>query len=301
MILSDKLIKEFAKQIIGETQDNKRQTAQVLGTVKVDRNELFVKIDGSDIFTPVEYTVGYSEGDRVIVQLKDRTATIIGNYSDPSTSNSVVYDELNNKRLMYAYAMDESGNGFSLTNNTLPYRGMNINYYDSYILANPQPTESDFGNGEGFYILVDGEYIEQSNESYDPELEYYILASQPEDPSSYIWEINPYYASRMASDYISENYEEQIDGIKVSSPNFDSTTYLGLTATKMAFYSLNKLQASFGYNQKFASYGMEAPNVLIKGNGSGLRFDNEKEDTDETRGRFVFVVRDNGHLSLKPL
>lgn len=90
MILSDKLIKDFAKQIIGETKNNTKQTTQVLGTVKTDGNKIFVKFDGSDFLTPVEYTVGYSEGDRVIVQLKDRTATIIGNYSDPSVSDSVV-------------------------------------------------------------------------------------------------------------------------------------------------------------------------------------------------------------------
>lgn len=299
MNVSSKLYRDLAKQIANKNQPPKRQAVQMIGTVSISDNDVFVKLDGSDIFTPVDYTVGYSEGDRVIVQLKDRTATIIGNYSDPSTSNSVVYDKINNKRLMCAYAEDEFGNGFSLTDNTLKYRGMNINYYDSYVLADPQPTESDFGNGEGFYILVGDEYIEQIDEFYDPELEYYILASQPEDPASYIWEINPYYASRVADKYV---YEDQKNGIKISSLSEDAMTYLGLTATTMTFYHSGVTQASFGENQKFGRfYGMEAPNVLIKGNGSGLRFDNEKEDTDETRGRFVFVVRDNGHLSLKPL
>lgn len=49
-----------------------------------------VQIDGSTERTPVTSAVKIAEGDRVIVRLKDHTATVIGNIHDPSASDKVV-------------------------------------------------------------------------------------------------------------------------------------------------------------------------------------------------------------------
>lgn len=48
--------------------------------------KLYVKMDGSELLTPVVTTSEISAGERVAVMVKDHTATIMGNISNPSAS-----------------------------------------------------------------------------------------------------------------------------------------------------------------------------------------------------------------------
>lgn len=90
MVLSDELISQFVK--ITNDDKNKSTESTHYGTIVQDQKsgKFLVQLDGSNVLTPVETTVGYSEKDRVTVRIKNHTATIIGNLSSPATSNAEV-------------------------------------------------------------------------------------------------------------------------------------------------------------------------------------------------------------------
>lgn len=98
MGLSSEIISQFVKS----TNDAKKETpkeATVYGTaVKVD-GKTYVKIDGSELLTPVKTTVtvkdveDVEDGDKVTVVVGNHTATITGNMTDPAASSNVVKEQ----------------------------------------------------------------------------------------------------------------------------------------------------------------------------------------------------------------
>ena len=94
MPLSEELISKFVKSTNDKKDTNSETT--VYGKVVIEKDEnsgkdnVFVIIDGSSIKTPVSSTSDVSDDDRVIVLIKNHTATIIGNLSHPSAKESVV-------------------------------------------------------------------------------------------------------------------------------------------------------------------------------------------------------------------
>ena len=93
MVLSEELVANFAES----TNDKKTASsdATVYGTVRIEGDKKYVQIDGSSIKTPVNTTSDISDGDRVIVLIKNHEATIIGNVSSPSAKNASVSDQYN--------------------------------------------------------------------------------------------------------------------------------------------------------------------------------------------------------------
>ena len=94
MVLSHDLISQFVQATKDEPTEVKESI--VYGTAQCDADGNFtgyVKLDGSDVLTPVSTTtvVGWHKdeegniiGDRVTVMIKNHTATITGNVSNPS-------------------------------------------------------------------------------------------------------------------------------------------------------------------------------------------------------------------------
>ena len=82
MGLSNELISQFAKVVNNETTPKKETTLR--GTTVVVGDTTYVKLDGSDILTPVTTTTDSKNDERVTVMIKDHTATITGNTSSPS-------------------------------------------------------------------------------------------------------------------------------------------------------------------------------------------------------------------------
>lgn len=80
MALSNDLISQFAKATKGTSKSIKETV--VYGTVQEDTG--FVKIDGSDILTPVITSVVLSKDDRVTVMLKNHEAVVTGNMTSPA-------------------------------------------------------------------------------------------------------------------------------------------------------------------------------------------------------------------------
>lgn len=81
MSLSSDLISQFVKAT-NDTSKTKT-AATVYGTVVYD-GKPYVKLDGSDLLTPVATTTDVKDGERVTVLIKDHTATVTGNLTSPA-------------------------------------------------------------------------------------------------------------------------------------------------------------------------------------------------------------------------
>ena len=89
MDLPKSIVKEFAKQAV-EKKPTVDKPTQLVGTVQVEDGQTFVYLDGSNgSKTPVSETVAYQSGDRVLVSIQNRKATIIGNYTGPSINQAL--------------------------------------------------------------------------------------------------------------------------------------------------------------------------------------------------------------------
>ena len=93
MSLSSDLISEFVKV----TKDDEKPKSEtiVYGTTVVYEGSTYVKLDGSELLTPVSTTSATKPGERVTVMIKDHTATITGNMSSPSARSGDVEDITN--------------------------------------------------------------------------------------------------------------------------------------------------------------------------------------------------------------
>ena len=82
MDLSRNIIKRYVQVASPEKITSNSET--VYGTVVNEGEKLYVKIDGSDIFTPVSSTIDIKANDRVLVLVKNHEATVIGSPSSPT-------------------------------------------------------------------------------------------------------------------------------------------------------------------------------------------------------------------------
>lgn len=94
MPLSTDLISQFVKVTKSEPEESKECTAY--GTTVEYNGSTYVKLDGSDLLTPIVTTADVKSGERVTVMIKDHTATVTGNISSPAARTGDVKD-LGNK------------------------------------------------------------------------------------------------------------------------------------------------------------------------------------------------------------
>ena len=89
MDLSNDLISKFVK-ITNDTDKQKSKEGTVYGTAVKYNGSIYVKIDGSDLLTPIDTTADIKEGERVTITIKDHNATVTGNITSPSASRDDV-------------------------------------------------------------------------------------------------------------------------------------------------------------------------------------------------------------------
>lgn len=87
MNLPNSLVSQFAKLSKNQNESNEKT---VYGTTVAQGDKLYVNIDGSDTITPVVSMSDIKPGERVSVLIKDHTATIIGNITNPSAGTEEV-------------------------------------------------------------------------------------------------------------------------------------------------------------------------------------------------------------------
>ena len=115
MALSNELVTQFAKL---SNQKIEEKDNLINGTVKVINGKEYVRLDGSDILTPVTSTVDIAEDERVSVRIKDHAATIISNITSPAARSRDVQtlkDEV-----------DQNGNTIKMMDNTITQQGNSI-------------------------------------------------------------------------------------------------------------------------------------------------------------------------------
>lgn len=86
MELSKELIKSFAK--ITNDKSSEKKDSFVYGTARKSGTNLYVKFDGSDIYTPVSSVVDVENENRVMVMIKNHQATITSNITSPAVNNT---------------------------------------------------------------------------------------------------------------------------------------------------------------------------------------------------------------------
>lgn len=82
MELPSEIISEFAK--ITKSWRTSKAEQMVYGTAVDQDGTIYVKIDGSEQLTPVSTVADVKDGERVMVLIKNHSATITGNVSSPS-------------------------------------------------------------------------------------------------------------------------------------------------------------------------------------------------------------------------
>lgn len=90
MALSYELVSLFAKITKDPKVENREET--LYGTVAEYDGVNYVKLDGSDVLTPVSKTADIKPGERVIVRIKDHSATVTGNISSPAARTDDVIE-----------------------------------------------------------------------------------------------------------------------------------------------------------------------------------------------------------------
>ena len=88
MGLSYDLISEFVK-ITNDKKENAKE-GTVYATVVSGTDGKYVRIDGSDLLTPMDTTTDIEDGERVTLMIKDHKAIVTGHVTTPSASTSKV-------------------------------------------------------------------------------------------------------------------------------------------------------------------------------------------------------------------
>lgn len=89
--LSNDLASQFAK-LLNDGNDKKQKETSMYGTFVESGKKKYVKLDGSELLTPVIQTAAAKDGERVTVTVKNRTAVVTGNLSSPAARSGDVED-----------------------------------------------------------------------------------------------------------------------------------------------------------------------------------------------------------------
>lgn len=92
MDLSSDLISKFVK--ITNDEKTTEQTTNTYGTIVKDDNSTSVRLDGSDLLTPVSTTTNVVDGERVTVTIENHTAIVTGNISSPAARMGDIQDNI---------------------------------------------------------------------------------------------------------------------------------------------------------------------------------------------------------------
>ena len=100
MALSNNLISQFVKA----TSDNNKSTKNegtAYGTTVINNGITYVRLDGSEQLTPVSTTANTKSGERVMVKIKNHSATIVGNLTSPAARIGDVNDLQNDVNVKF--------------------------------------------------------------------------------------------------------------------------------------------------------------------------------------------------------
>lgn len=86
MNLSYNLVKQFTK-VTNNNQTQKKEST-TYGVIVLENDKTYVKLDGTDVLTPVEKSMDAIDGDRVLISIKDHSAVVVGNVTSPASART---------------------------------------------------------------------------------------------------------------------------------------------------------------------------------------------------------------------
>lgn len=151
MGLSYDLISEFVK--ITNDKKEKPKEGTVYATIVGSGNTKYVKIDGSDLLTPMDTTTDIEDGERVTVMIKDHKATVTGNITSPSVSSGTVNTVVGTV----------VGDNFSIVNSQIENLVAKDSYLENAYIQNSQVVNSKIENLEAADSRIENSVIENFN------------------------------------------------------------------------------------------------------------------------------------------
>ena len=151
MGLSYDLISEFVK--ITNDKKEKPKEGTVFATVVGNTEGKYVRIDGSDLLTPMDTTTDVEDGERVTVMIKDHKATVTGNITSPSVSNGSVNTVVGSV----------VGENFSVVNSQIENLIAKDSYLENAYVENSTVVDSKIENLEASNSRIEESVIENFN------------------------------------------------------------------------------------------------------------------------------------------
>ena len=151
MGLSYDLISEFVK--ITNDKKEKPKEGTVYATIVGSGDTKYVKIDGSDLLTPMDTTTDIEDGERVTVMIKDHKATVTGNITSPSVSSGTVNTVVGNA----------VGENFTVVNSQIENLVAKDSYLENAYVQNSQVVNSKIENLEAADSRIENSVIENFN------------------------------------------------------------------------------------------------------------------------------------------
>ena len=151
MGLSYDLISEFVK--ITNDKQEKPKEGTVYATIVGSGNEKYVKIDGSNLLTPMDTTTDIEDGERVTVMIKDHKATVTGNITSPSVSSNTVNTVVGNA----------IGENFVVVNSQIENLIAKDSYLENAYIENSTAVNSKIENLEATDSRIENSVVENFN------------------------------------------------------------------------------------------------------------------------------------------
>lgn len=147
MQLPSSLVKEFANALRPKTSRSSERS--VYGTVTSHDDGMYVRLDGSDVDTPVTASQNAEVGDRVIVMVKDRKAVITGNLTAPASAQA---DNLYMRFTSEGLRIGVTDGVYILITST----GYKLCDSDGTLLSSSSSSEMVFNEGDAVLRAIEG-------------------------------------------------------------------------------------------------------------------------------------------------
>lgn len=165
MQLPKSLVSQFAKL---SKVDEKKTESTSYGSIVEKDSVKYVKLDGSDVLTPISTTVDMEDGERVTVMIKNHTAIVTGNISSPAARTGTVrtISEKVAKITDIVYPVGSVYISINSTDPSILFGGTWEQLKDRFLLAAGDNYEAGATGGEAAHTLTVNEIPSHNHDVY---------------------------------------------------------------------------------------------------------------------------------------
>lgn len=142
MNMPNDLLYQFAKVVSSKPSSGSETT--LFGVITEYNGLKYVKLDGSDLLTPISSTTNIESGERVTVMIKDHSAIVTGNITSPAARTE---DVENLKDEIATLLRIESSRGTVFKNDTVSTILSVVIYHGKQRITDSTTMKSVFGDG----------------------------------------------------------------------------------------------------------------------------------------------------------